>query len=590
MTALAGDKDADAGWRTVVLEMIYGVRAAVLRFPAVAVFLFAAAVEANLLVADIDWFKGRDVLFDPELVIGLSGGALAALAVVLFGEARRYAAGLRAGAGILAGLIISALIAFSGTFNTFEWTLIAGLLGAVLVAPFLGQGGPKSFWMFSAKTAFAGLLALLALLLFAGGISAILASLSLLFGLDIPDELYQHVWAFTALLAAPLFGLGQLPQEFDEEPGQSASGFVDKGMHALGDFVAAPLLIVYALILHAYALKIVISGEVPQGQIGWLVLVYGLFVFGALLTINPFFDRARAPTRLFLRFWPVFLPVPLVLLFYALWLRVGAYGFTPDRVLLGLFGAVTAIIVVLQLFPRLRGDIRWIAALPVLALIFGSFGPQGALGVSLSSQASRFLRIVNNPPVDGKRHDEALAALGFLNGHEALSRVAPAGMDLSTSTDGFSDVAKAWGLDPTRRFSGARGFMFHGGGGATVAFSVDGYDAVVQGVRLNVGARDPQRVRLPTGQELGFTLKSDALIVSANGRDFSFAIPKEFIQTAAQRGDATSPEVALEAEGRNLKLLLTYLYIDRGETESLEGTIMLRAGDWGQGGQPSAPQ
>lgn len=260
--------------------------------------------------------------------------------------------------------------------------------------------------------------------------------------------------------------------------------------------------------------------------------------------------------------------------------------------LLGIFGVVAAIIVVLQLFPRLRGDIRWMAALPALALILGSFGPQGALGVSLSSQANRFLRIVNNPPVEDKRHDEALAALGFLSGRNALSRVAPEGMDLSSDTgDKFTEVANAWGLDPTLRYSGARGFNFPGG--APVVFSVSGYDTVVQAVRLSVGASDPLTVRLPTGRELVLTLKSDALVVSANGEDTSFAIPKQFIVTAVQDNSDAPPETVLQAGSRDLKLLLTYLYIDRGESpqiQNLEGTIMLRAIDWRREGQTSTPQ
>lgn len=273
MTVLAGDTGADTGWRTVLLEMIFGVRGAVFRFPAVAFFLLAVTVHANLCIADIGPFEsgeGWDYLME------LSGAAVVALAVALLGEARGYSSVIKGGLGLVAGLAVFALFAFPSTFVTCEWWLMAGLVGAVLVAPFLGQGNSRSFWMFSAKTAFAYLLAILALLLFAGGISAILASLSLLFELDVPDELYEHVWAFTGLLAAPLFGLGQLPTKFDEEPGYGANGFMDRGMHALGDFVAAPLLIVYALILHAYALKILISREVPEGQIGWLVLVYGL--------------------------------------------------------------------------------------------------------------------------------------------------------------------------------------------------------------------------------------------------------------------------------------------------------------------------
>ena len=99
----------------------------------------------------------------------------------------------------------------------------------------------------------------------------------------------------------------------------------------------------------------------------------------------------RAPTAFFLRIWPYILIVPIVLLAYALYLRIGAYGVTPDRYLLALFGLVLAILVVLQRFPTLRGDIRLMVVVPALALLLASFGPQGASSVSLRSQVHRFL-------------------------------------------------------------------------------------------------------------------------------------------------------------------------------------------------------
>ncbi|WP_274424118.1 DUF4153 domain-containing protein [Chelativorans sp. YIM 93263] len=587
MSAWAGS--THAGWGAVFVEMLLGVRAAVYRFPAVALFLLAAMLQSNLLISGIDLFHtGRDLL-DPELVIGLSAGAIAALSVALFGESCGISALLKAIGGLAAGAIVTALIVFSYTFDTLEWTLLLGLTGAILLAPVVRRGSASAFWMFSARIAFAALLALLALLLFAGGISAILTSLTLLFGLDVPSELYQHVWAFTGLFAAPLFGLGQVPERFDEKPGHEAAGFMDRGMRALGDFVAAPLLITYAVILHVYALKIVVSGDVPEGQIGWLVFIYGVCVYGALLLINPFFDRARAPTRFLLRFWPFFQIVPLGLLAYAVTVRIGSYGVTPDRFFLALFGLVAALIVLIQLVPRLRGDTRWMALLPVLALIFGSFGPQGAVGASIRSQAERFLQIVDSEPLSDEQNDQALSALSALNRYDALSRVAPPNGTLDAAdAENFMKVAKAWGLDPTRDAAVASGRAFNRRD-ELAAFGIGDYDTIVEGVSLSSeGGSTPTSVNLPSGEQIAFAVTQDNLVVTQGRETARFPISPDTFQDLLGQQSNDSPEVELQAGGRKLKILLDHIYFSESEdgepvqVQALAGAILLHSADWSQ--------
>src|SRR5690606_26366728 len=114
-------------------------------------------------------------------------------------------------------------------------------------------------------------------------------------------------------------------------------------------------------------------------------------VVGSLVVCRPFMRAERAPTGFFLRVWPFILIVPILLLAYALYLRVGAYGITPDRYLVALFALVLVILVVLQQLPASRGDIRFMVFVPCVALLLASFGPQGANAVSLRSQAARFL-------------------------------------------------------------------------------------------------------------------------------------------------------------------------------------------------------
>ncbi|MDZ5697032.1 DUF4153 domain-containing protein [Chelativorans sp. M5D2P16] len=584
MAVLASGRGTDAGWRAVFKEMLVGVRAAAFRFPVPAIFFAAAALQANLIIAEIYLFADdAQRAFAADLAIGLFSGALAALAASLSGEARGISRMASNATAVLAGCAVTLLIVFSAQLSVLQWVLFPALCGLVLIAPFIGRGDSDSFWMFSARTAFAVLLGGLALLLLAGGISAILASLTYLFGLEVPSELYQHVWAFTSLFAAPLFALGQFPDRFDERPSVAARSFMDRGMRALGDFLAAPLLIVYALILHVYALKIVIAAEMPEGQIGWLVLTYGFCLFAALLIINPFFDHARAPTRLFLRFWPFVLPVPLVLLFFALVERVGTFGFTPERYLLGLFGAVTAVVVLLQFLPRFRGDIRVILALPVFALLLGGFGPQGALGISIRSQAERFLDIVGNPPVEGKRHEEALGALSFLAGQDALARVAPEGEDVDLSSGmGYQAIARAWDLDPTRRFKGPSGFSL-AYNAAPTAFALSGFDVMIPNFDLSTRDEEPESLTLPSGTELSFRLEENALLITAGEETVRFPVSKPTIEDMARIDGAKQVlKFGLGAEGREIMLLPTYLFADlqQPRLETFQGAILLKSEDW----------
>jgi hypothetical protein len=582
--AAAANDPMATGWRAVLAEMLAGAREAALRFPVTALALLLLALHANISIAAQSWLGERN----DDMFVGLFAAACASLAASLFGESRRANDAVRHAGALLAATAAFALAWWSGIFATATFALAAALAGLVLVAPYLGRGTGATFWLFGVRFAFAVLLAGLALLLFAGGISAILASLTYLFGLEVPDRAYEHVWAATGLLAAPLFGLGQIPREFNAVPDAQAADFMERGMRALGDFVAAPLLLIYAAILHAYALKIAIVGELPQGQIGWLVLAFGVCVIGALVVIHPFLSAARAPTRLFLRLWPFLLPVPLVLLLYAAALRIGEYGVTTDRYFLVLFGVVALLIVALQIPRATRGDVRIMAALPVFALLIGSFGPHGALGFSLRSQQERFEALVADQPLTGERHDQALSALRFLLWNGAVARVAPDSVAL-TAADGsakadhalFEEIAAAYGLDPRLETQPDGQFSRSFETGEAVA--VDGFDVLIPMVHLHPAEGGRATIALPSGEALTVALDRGALTVQSGETVRRFPLSAEMVRRLAQTDQAGPQALRLETEGRVLALAPSHYYgtlEPQPEITSITGAILLRSSDW----------
>lgn len=570
----------DGGWRAVAEEMLAGTRDALVRFPVPALALALLALHVNLAIADLHPFGDAE----DDVGVGLAAAALAGLAATLAAEARRPGAAWRHGAAAALALVALALIVFERPAATLQWALVAALAGAVPLAPYLGRGRSIQFWFFALHLGFAAALAVLALGLFAGGLSAVFASLTYLFGLPVPDRLYAHLWAVSGLFAAPLFGLGQVPRDLAAEPPR-LTGLAERGMRALGDFVAAPLLLVYAAVLHAYALKIGLTLELPKGQIGWLTLAYGFCLFGSLIVIHPFLDAARAPTRLVLRIWPALLPVPLVLLFVALYLRVDAYGWTPPRYLLGLFGLVTLAVLVGQALPRLRGDIRLMVALPVAALALASFGPQGAVATALRSQSERFLAIVEaDAAPDEAAEQEALAALRFLGRYDAILRVAPPGFSGSTEEIGlYRAVATAWGLDPDRPRTLADG-GFSLGYPATAALATEGYDRIVPAVALFAQAEEGLALTLDTGARLRIALEDGALVVRTGaGAPVRFAIAAATVEALHAAGGDTPQRLALAAGTRRLLILPTALYGQirpQARLTAIHGALALRAADW----------
>jgi hypothetical protein len=584
-STVASDDSRLVGWRAVAVEMIEGARDAVLRFPVTAIALLALAINANLLITDIRGFWGGD----DDLMLPLFAAAASSLAASIFFEARGAPTLLHHGAAFVAGLAAFAISWWDHLSGVEHWSYAIALCGLMLVAPALGGRSGEAFWLFMVRFAFAVLVSFLALFLFAGGISAILASLTYLFGIDVPNNAYEHVWAVTGLLAAPLFGLGRIPVNLDDEPGADARKFMALGMKALGDYVAAPLILIYALVLHAYALKIVLTGDVPRGQIGWLVLAFGLSIFAALIVIHPFLSAARAPTRLFLRLWPFVLPVPLVLLAYALWLRVGDYGLTPERYLLGLFGITVAVVLLLQIPKSTRGDIRILAGLPTIALFLASFGPQGEVLTSVRSQEARFREAVRVKPVDEARNRQALAALGFLQNHDAVGRVTPDGIakvdangKLKTGETLYNEVADAYGLDRSWRH-GLNDRYFSKTFSQPVAMPIEGFDIVIPNLRILGKPSAPTTVKLPGGATLTFAMQAGEVLVTAGAETAIFKFDETALRTFVDSRDETARLLKLSDGRRTMMMLPETAYGDlkpKLNLRTLSGTLFLRGADW----------
>ena len=269
--------------------------------------------------------------------------------------------------------------------------VLPALTLALMIAAYMRKDATeKALWLFNARLGMAIALAIIITVIFGGGISAILASLEYLFEFNVPSALYEHTWVTAAALIGPVYGLSLMPTDLDEELVlDDQPGLLDRGISVLINFVMVPIAAIYVVILHLYAAKIAWTFELPKGQIGIMVLLFGLGGTATYLIARPWAGRGTALLRWFLGSWFWFTIVPAALLAIAVWQRVAEYGITPDRYGLVLIGIWLIAMAVYLAARRMRADSRVILASLGVLLLVASFGPWGARDLSVSSQLER---------------------------------------------------------------------------------------------------------------------------------------------------------------------------------------------------------
>jgi hypothetical protein len=167
-------------------------------------------------------------------------------------------------------------------------------------------------------------------------------------------------------------------------------GLLERGVSILVNYISVPLALIYAVLLHVYAAKIIGLQSMPKGEVGLVVTLFAIAGTFAWLVAWPFRDTGTRLLKLYSRYWFLFLPVPVGLLALAVWQRVADHGMTPDRYGLILVAAWAGLVCVYMMLRRSFADMRVVMGGAALLLLLGSFGPLGAVGLTVSSQLARF--------------------------------------------------------------------------------------------------------------------------------------------------------------------------------------------------------
>lgn len=316
-------------------------------------------------------------------------------------------------------------------------------------------------WDFTHKIWTGAIFSVVGSIIFLWGMLAIMASLKMLFEIDIEDLVTKLLLPVGFGFLAPLYWLSTVPAvdesyaELYENP-----GFVSKACAFMGTWLLAPLTMIYALILLAYGVKIILQGSLPNGEVATLVSPF--LIIGTLtwLVLAPPFALEKPLAKLFRKSWfPLVIPAAL-LLAVAVGVRLQAYGITPERLaLLMLVLWALGLALWFTFGPKDRRDIRLIPGSAAVLLAVGSLC---AGWFSISSQSARFEMGLRDAGItatgnkvatpisikDEKAARRAKGALQYLMSHNGKTRVAHIMTDTGLKYElNFDSLQKALTLD-----------------------------------------------------------------------------------------------------------------------------------------------
>ena len=269
--------------------------------------------------------------------------------------------------------LVAAAIALSAFEDTFAFFPVLAVLSAVVfLGNFAWWGRPRedeAVWLWTQRMWTGAAIAAVGSAIFAVGTLAISVMVEALFGLPVQIVATKYLWPLGLAFLAPVYWMNTIPHP--RESISQAASFEVRALGFLGTWLLVPLALIYGLIIVVYALQVLITWSLPDGQTALLVtpfLVVGTLIW---LVLQP---RLCAGTliRLYHRLW---FPVALVaslLLAVAIWVRVAEYALTPARVQLAALTLAALILAAWFIFTR-RRDIRIPTAVAAGFLVASGF-------------------------------------------------------------------------------------------------------------------------------------------------------------------------------------------------------------------------
>ena len=235
-------------------------------------------------------------------------------------------------------------------------------------------------------------------LLVFGLVAAILFTITTLFNVEFSDSFYSHFYTSLGIFTQPLFFL-----VFQQRQAKSEMT-LNRIFEILVNFVLAPALMIFTVLLYAYVVQIIFEGVLPKGMLANITLPYLLGGLG-VYALRSICAKARWET--FFKFYPYLAIVPIVLLWLAIDRRISAYAWTEQRIYLVALATAITIAYAILIVPKAR-QYRLISGV-VMVAIFSMTWVVKPKEIAYQSQTERFEQLLtklNLSDSSGKIRDD----------------------------------------------------------------------------------------------------------------------------------------------------------------------------------------
>lgn len=297
------------------------------------------------------------------------------------------------GAGVFS--FVAVMTFMTDQFEQYFIFIIPATLLLLMVAPFVTKLRDTetdfSFWQFNFSLWSGVLVSFFVIIVLTAGLHLAFYSIEVLFGWNFSHRIMEDIWAISAMLVGPIFALSRVPEQFKYDPVECADPM---GMRFILNWILAPLIVIYFVILYAYLVKIIVTQQMPLGELAYMVSGFAGVSIATYLVGWPMRDNAGALIRKIYKYMFIGLAIPVVMQIIAIAERIYSFGVTEQRYIV-LLSALWLVIIIAVFVFRKSASIKIIPAVLAGLLIIAAFGPWGAIGMSSTSQLNRLEGLLN---------------------------------------------------------------------------------------------------------------------------------------------------------------------------------------------------
>ena len=202
------------------------------------------------------------------------------------------------------------------------------------------------------------------------------------------DKLYGYWATFALALIAPYYALSHFPraEKIEEKNYESNAFFV-----FLIKYVMTPFVFIYFLILYVYSIKVLINfSDWPKGIISWLVIGFSTLGYITYIYAKPQGESVRY-VAIFRTYFPILVLPQILMLAYAIYLRINQYGLTMNRYFVVAFGLWLTGISLYYTFSNRKNLIAIPLSLALISLSI-SIGPWSVFSLPYQDQYNKLIQ------------------------------------------------------------------------------------------------------------------------------------------------------------------------------------------------------